>query len=265
MIRKLLLVFAVIAASHQLAESYSLGYNTGTLRSFIRLAQALKYGDSCTWEAEEYRQNFTRNKLLSPGIPNLNSVMTMANTMVARDYKLCSAAELFICDKESQKCVCGDPGFESLLGVNRSLYTKEGSNKCRWDTNTYCVSDDQFRSQRQLGLTVDSKCKRGTTCKLASGELCSMRTFIRHLLETHGFAVLLNPRRITEEAMSGNVCSCKANPVELEDDSTENQIDTGAWADADSEPAARRKRSISEELEVSMLLAKYVAGPAIGI
>jgi len=267
MLKKLLLVFIATAAFHRLTESYSLGYGSSTLRRYIQLAQALKYGNDCTWEAEEYRQNFTKNKLLASGIPNLNSVIEMANTMVERDYKLCSAAELFICDQESLKCVCGDPGFEALLGVNRSLYTLEASNKCRWNTNTYCVSEDQMRSQRQLGITVDSKCKTGTTCKLGTGESCSLHVVMRQLLQKHGFGILFNARRITEEVMSGQVCTCKMDQVEQVedgDDSTENQIDTGAWNDADAEPSARRKRSISEDLEASVL-AKYVAGSAVAI
>jgi len=266
MLRKLILIFVVIAGFQQLTESFSLGYGSGNLRRYIQLAQALKYGDNCTWEAEEYRQNFTKNKLLASGVPNLNSVMDMANTMVARDYKLCSAAELFICDKESQKCVCGDPGYESILGVNRSLYILEGSNKCRWNTSTYCVSEDHMQSQKQLGIIVDSKCKTGTTCRIGTGtgEICSLHGVMRHLLENHGFSVLFNARRITEEVMAGNVCTCKADQVAVEDDSTENQIGTGDWDDADAEPSARRKRAISEDLEAS-ILAKYVAGSAVAI
>jgi len=110
MFKKLLLIFAIVASCHHLSEGFGMGFSSGTLRRYVQLAQALKYGDECSWEAEEYRQNFTRDKLMASGVPNLGMIMEMANTMVDNDYRMCSAAELFICDKESQKCVCGDPG-----------------------------------------------------------------------------------------------------------------------------------------------------------
>jgi len=256
MFKKLLLVFAILASCHGFGMQLS-----GNLRRYVTLAQALKYGDDCGWDAEEYRQNFTRDRIMASGIPNMGMIMEMANTMVERDYKLCSAAELFICDKESQKCVCGDPGFEALMGVNRSLYTVEDTNKCRWNTNTYCVSDDHLRSQKQLGFRVDSKCKSGTSCKIGAGEgeLCSVQAMMRHLLSNHGMMILFSPRRITEELMSGRICNCRADEGEP---SSENEI---SWDDANTVEGARRKRSIhAEGFEVNML-AKYVAGAAVTI
>jgi len=259
MLGKLVLACVLLASFSHLSESFVLGLGSGNLRRYVQLAQALKHGDNCSWEAEEYRQNFTRTRLMSGGLPSMQTVMEMANHMVENDYKLCSAAELFICDKNTNKCVCGDPGYESLLGVNRPLYTLEDNTKCRWNTNTYCVSDEQMASQRQLGLTVDSKCKSGTSCKLSDGETCSIQSMMRHLIRNHGFMILFNVRKNTEEVMSGRVCSCKADEVEV--DSSENSID--AMNEVDAEPAsARRKRSISEEMEAK-LLAKYVTGQAI--
>jgi len=255
MFKLLVPVLVVIATFYQTSDGFGLGAVSGNLRKYVELGQALKYGDNCSWEAEEYRQNFTTNRLLGGGLPTMQTVMELANTIVERDYKLCSAAELFICDKVSQKCVCGDPGYESLLGVNRALYTLEGTDKCRWNTNTYCVPDDSLASQRQLGFIVDSKCKLGTTCKLGNGDSCSIHAVIRQILRTHGFAAITNPRRITEEMMSGNVCACKA------DQADDNLI--GKEISADSPAAARRKRSISEIKASS--LAVYAAGPTIVI
>jgi len=259
MLSKIILVLVIVASCHQLTESYGLGLS-GTLRKYVELAQALKYGDDCGWEAEEYRQNFTRDRIMASGVPNMGMVMEMANTMIDRDYRLCSAAELFICDKNSLKCVCGDPGFEALMGVNRILYTVEDTNKCRWDTNTYCVSDDHLRNQKALGFTVDSKCKVGTSCKIGEeGEICSIRAMMRYLLQNHGMMILFSPRRITEELMSGRICSCRVDEV---DPSSENEI---SWDDdAETASTQRRKRSIPEGYEVSML-TKYVAGAAVTI
>jgi len=255
MFKVLIPVLVILASFHQTTKAFGVGSISGNLRKYIELGQALKYGDNCSWEAEEYRQNFTTTRLLGGGIPTMQTVMELADTIVERDYKLCSAAELFICDKTSQKCVCGDPGYESLLGVNRALYTLEGTNKCRWNTGTYCVPDDSFASQRQLGVVVDSKCKLGTTCKLGSGDSCSLQAVIRHILRNHGFAAITNPRRITQEMMSGNVCACKSDQVN--DNSIGNEIS------GDSPSAARRKRSVSE-IKASMF-AVYAAGPTIVI
>jgi len=259
MLKQLIPVLALFALFYGTTEGFGMGYVTGNLRKYVELGQALKYGDNCSWEAEEYRQNFTINRLLSGGIPSMQTVMEMANTIVDRDYRLCSAAELFICDKESLKCVCGDPGFEALKGVNRSLYVLEGNNKCRWDTNTYCAPDDSLASQRQLGFVVDSKCKLGTSCKLGDGDMCSLQGIVRYILRNHGFGAITSPRRITEEMMSGKICSCQAD--EVEEDSTENEIDS--WDSADSPSASRRKRSISE-IQAGML-AKYATGTTIAI
>jgi len=238
MFKKLLLIFALVSC-HQLAESFGGGFGYNMVR-YIQAAQALKLDDKCSWEAEEVRQNYSRQFLSG----QMHLIFQMANEFVEKDWKLCSALELYVCDKESQKCVCGDGGYESLKGVNRALYTEENK-KCRWNTGTYCTSDDFFASQRMMGIDVDSKCKTGTTCKTGNGDVCSRQAFMQYLLQKYGFLVLLNQKLIQDELLTGKICSCKTDQISVVD--IDAQLDLFGFGDKSDESLTTDNRIDSNE------------------
>jgi len=221
MLKAVIFVCAIASLCIHSSESKSIGdvEVPSNVTSFLELSQALKYGDDCSWEAEQSRQNYVK-QLLSG---NLQVFKTMTAEFLEKGYKLCSAAQLFVCDKETEKCACGDPGYEWKNGVNRELYALEGKRTCRWNTNTYCTSEEFLSESSQVGVISDSKCKTGTTCKIADGNVCSKTEMMRYLFKNYDLKVLSNFKSLAEKMTTGEVCSCKADKLEDENDSNSYQ------------------------------------------
>ncbi len=84
--------------------------------TFSQLMTSLKYGEPCSWENEEARQNLTRDLAANINARSrygvASSMQDFANDVVSNGKQFCSASELFVCDKETEKCGCGDPGMK---------------------------------------------------------------------------------------------------------------------------------------------------------
>jgi hypothetical protein len=220
MLKSIFLVFGIATLTIlSLTESKSLGDVDETkaiLQKILSQVQALKYGDECSWEVEEIRQNYTQQGLLSG---DTGTFRELIGKIVENGWQLCSATELFVCDKESQKCVCGDPGYESQFGMERDLYTLEGNNKCRWNTGTYCVPSEFMTSLHVPGLKVDSTCRSGTSCTARDGQACTKQEMIRYLLNNYDQKFFTNPAKIGRVLASGEICSCE------QDQESQGQVD----------------------------------------
>lgn len=93
------------------------------LTTFLNLVTSLKYNQPCSWTNEEARQNLTRDM---SGITNrfgsssslVAALERFSADVVTKRKHFCSAPELLICDKDSERCVCGDPGKEVSFDLN---------------------------------------------------------------------------------------------------------------------------------------------------
>jgi len=222
------------------------------LSSFLKLITALKYNDACSMTNELSRQNLTRditrlstNRFASGNL--LAIVNQFSNDVVTNNKRFCAAPELLICNKETQRCGCGDPGRAVLFpNVDSSRdYVVErdelGVNRCRWTENTYCLSDDLLRAQG-FGNMINSKCRSGTKCiTKSSGEECSFHSIIAHVMASTMASGRrggrLNIQTIMRDVYEGKVCTCQPDPALNAINSEEN------WWSAESNDIRRRKRS----------------------
>jgi len=197
----------------------------------------LKYGDPCSWEAEELRLNFSSNLLKEGLLDSTKLVETFAAQIVELGEPLCQALELNVCNKNTKRCDCGEPGSVLALGDKSplSFIVEEdgnGDQKCRFAVGAYCNPKDFMASVKR-----DAECAKGSSCLAKdTGKECSFRALLlRALLNGKG-------RDFMKDMTTGSYCSCKAEDV---------SIKTLDWSGSEEDTKKyeytfeRRKRSAS--------------------
>jgi len=232
------------------------------LATFLNLMTSLKYDQSCSWNNEEVRQNFTRDlssnvNRFSPS--SLTRAMSRFSTdVVSNGKQFCSAPELLICSKDTEKCVCGDPGKEIALpnSDSSSDYVVErdgaGVNRCRWAEGTYCLSDDILKTQ-SFAAMVNSKCRSGTSCiAKADGGPCSFRSLVFHVIRSSGGRGRPNLQAMMRDMYQGKVCTCQL-------DQTVNEIDVIEFDDASNDIRRKKRSAVVDEQEGDELASSFVS------
>jgi len=174
----------------------------------------LKYGDPCSWEAEELRLNFTGN-LLKRGIEeSTTSIETFTKQIVRLGEPLCNALELTVCNKDTGKCDCGEPGSVLALGDKSPLsFTVEddesGNQKCRFAVGAYCNPKDFMANVKR-----DAECAKGSSCLATdTRKECSFRAIlIKSIL--NGSA--RKSSNFMKELTTGGYCSCKVDEIKIQ-------------------------------------------------
>jgi len=221
----------------------------------------LKYGDPCSWEAEELRLNFT-SKILKRGTAESTTLVeAFTNQMVELQEPLCDALELNVCNKETRRCDCGEPGSVLALGDKSPLSfsveeDESGNQKCRFAVGAYCNPKDFMAN-----LKRDTECAKGSSCLATdTGKECSFRALLlKVLLSEKGFKA----SDFMKDLTTGSYCSCKAE---------ETKIQTFDWSASGEEDnkkyqytLERRKRGASREaylpsyLGAAQTMAEYAS------
>jgi len=205
----------------------------------------LKYGDPCSWEAEELRLNFS-SSLLKGGIAESTKLAeTFTKQIVELGEPLCDALELNVCNKETRRCDCGEPGSVLALGDKSPLsFTVEedesGNQKCRFAVGAYCNPKDFM-----VSLKRDTECAKGSSCLAKdTGKECSFKALLlKALLNGRGFT----GNDFMKEMTTGAFCSCKAEELSIQ------TLDWSGSAEEDNKKyeytIERRKRSASMKNE----------------
>jgi len=192
----------------------------GQAKTFLELVTKLKYKDSCSYADEVVRTNWTgRVAEMTPSAFGYTQLVTgFMNDVISKNKNLCAATELVICDKETEKCKCGDPGKVALLPDSPDNYVEEvddyGVLRCRWGKGSSCVSDDIFQAQG-IGAYVNSKCRRGTRCAAThDASDCSFLTLIRYIRVNYGYGKTASVAQITKDLLGGKICTCESESSE---------------------------------------------------
>jgi hypothetical protein len=195
----------------------------GRRKTFLELTTALTHGDPCSWEGERLRQEFTiamLNRSL-PIAPRIEKLASFTKLISQGQIPLCSALSLNVCDKVTNRCVCGQPEAVAGLGnlAEFAVEIDEGSAlpQCRFARGNYCFNDD-FESQMGTASGKDfvKKCQKGTVCRAKREDAgdCS-------LLGIELFA-LSNRRvdglKLAKDLYGGKLCSCEevVQSIEME-------------------------------------------------
>jgi len=174
----------------------------------------LKYGDPCSWDAEELRLNFSSN-LLKRGIAESSTLVdTFTNQIIKLGEPLCNALELNVCNKDTGRCDCGEPGSVLALGDKSPLsFTVEeddsGNQKCRFAIGAYCNPNDFMARVKR-----DTECAKGSSCLAKdTGKECSFRALLlKALLNGSGKKV----NDFMKDMTTGTYCSCKADEIKIQ-------------------------------------------------
>lgn len=215
-----------LATMAQSSPNNSTDGETGTLSpiyylQFI-LANSLELGDSCSWSDEAFRQLGARVMKRYPkdSKPYDQAFDNIVSSTVENGRTYCLAKEMLVCDRDSQKCVCGESAVQASLGLRYkpSSYESEwdastGKKVCRFSRGASC--DPQTAPKRQASFVP--KCAQGLTCTyLKDGTSCTNLSTLKYVLD----AIRNNVTR--EEAMdgilTGKMCQC----VSEEDNGLDN-------------------------------------------
>jgi len=228
---------------------------TPDLQKFMQLITSLKYGDQCSWENEEGRQNFTKQMSRMP-LTSMSQILQMRRfqlNVLKENKTYCSASEQFICDQDTQRCVCGDPGKKVLFpdfDVSSEYVVEEdedGTQRCNWKEGSYCLSDDIFRAARQSGLgdLFHMQCASGTRCtSKVDGEDCSFHALVSYILRTYSFRATRNQQQIIKDLFNGKVCTCQPDPAINTIGSDSDEPDTF------NEVRYRTRRAVQEQQQI---------------
>jgi len=222
-------------------------YPTPNLVAFMRLVSSLKYNDDCSWANEELRLNHTKSMdTYSSRTSVYGRLRTLAliREVVQKGKKFCSAGELFMCSKNTSKCVCGEIGrlafFPNATTTTENYVVEtdaQGVQRCRWAENSYCLSDDPIRFLG-AGSFVNFQCVSGTTCKsVMSGTECTFSTLVQHMRK-YPYSTQSSFTRILGDVYNGDVCKCMPN---------EQSNAIASDSDEDWDDFRRKKRSIREQ------------------
>lgn len=176
----------------------------------------LKYGDSCSWENEIFRQNFV-NQLLSDGLDAyVNNTKKFALETIENNRKYCRSNYLLICDQKTEKCVCGEPTIPALAAKYPNIstsaaYTEEivgDKIMCRLSENSICFSKDAIE-YAGMDPMHDLKCVQGTTCALnPEGSPCTLFSWMKNLREYYQDADI-DLEQFVKDAFARKVCTCQ--------------------------------------------------------
>lgn len=108
--------FLILGALVAILGQGAYGRYKEDLDRYLQLVTSLKFGDSCSWTDEEFRRNYS--KILREDDINDSrafKALEFMDKIVSNNIKLCSTFDLLVCDKVTEKCVCGDPSVSVRL------------------------------------------------------------------------------------------------------------------------------------------------------
>jgi len=212
-----------------------------TFTSFDQMIN-LKYGDECSWEAEELRLNFSMTYMELKGMHKKLEAMLafidFQDKIMKMGQPICDASQLYVCNKDTRKCDCGEPGSVLILGdkSRTSFVTEqdESSNAtvCRYALDQYCIPPTRSLSSSSSSMSNENlTCVHGSAC--VGRETKKACSFLDLLIE--GFRTLRDDptnmgHALLKQLVKGKVCSCQMqdpasnNNNNLTDD--EEQIDS---------------------------------------
>lgn len=107
----IILAFATLAngASSSNTEVSFARLPTTYYLQFI-LANSLEMGETCSWSDESVRQSGLRQMRKFPrkSMPYWQAFDALVSSTVQKGRTYCNATEMLVCDKEMEKCVCGE-------------------------------------------------------------------------------------------------------------------------------------------------------------
>ncbi|OXA40331.1 Enolase [Folsomia candida] len=203
----IILAFATLAngASSSNTEVSFARLPTTYYLQFI-LANSLEMGETCSWSDESVRQSGLRQMRKFPrkSMPYWQAFDALVSSTVQKGRTYCNATEMLVCDKEMEKCVCGEHASQT------------GSKVCRWSRGAACID----REASTDGSFVP-KCAQGLGCTYTKdGTPCTSTSPYQYLLES-----LQNNAtyaEYNEGALTGKMCQCTKDDNAKADDTSNN-------------------------------------------
>jgi len=212
-----------------------------TYASFDQMLN-LKHGDECSWEAEELRLNFSMTYMeligLNKKMEAMLAFVDFKDKLMALGQPICDASQLNVCNKNTGKCDCGEPGSVLILGdkSSSSFVTEqdESSNTtvCHYAIDQYCIPQNftvKPPSTSSSSSTEFLKCATGSVCvSRETKKTCSFIDFLMEALRTLRDDQSNVGHALLKQLVEGKVCYCQMDPGtddnKLSED--EDQVDT---------------------------------------
>ncbi|OXA39457.1 uncharacterized protein LOC110861187 [Folsomia candida] len=202
------------------------------------LANSLQLGESCSWSDETFRQTSSRKMQKSPKeSPQRNEIFdSFVSNTVQKGRNYCRALEMHVCDKDTARCVCGEPNVQAILSDRykptdyvTELEAGTGKNVCRYYRGASCIPEPV----KTEGDTFAFKCAQGLSCNyVKDGTTCTDLSRMSYLLESIRNNVTVED--YVEGSLTGKQCTCEN---EAKDDDTNPNL------------SGRFKRSLSGDEE----------------
>jgi hypothetical protein len=83
---------------------------------YSSLITKLKYNESCSYDIEQSRESAAKILIKGEDQAKIYAAFGFREEVLKKGEPLCNNLKMLVCSKDTQRCVCGDPGKIAIYG-----------------------------------------------------------------------------------------------------------------------------------------------------